>query len=45
MPEVVVGHPFVLNLDSRLKTAGMTDFNAYFQVNDKPVLKEPMTIL
>jgi hypothetical protein len=27
MPEVLVGHPFVLNLDSRLKTAGMTTFD------------------
>jgi len=25
MPEVVVGHPCDLNLDSRLQTAGMTD--------------------
>ena len=26
MPEVVVGHPCGLNLDSRLQTAGMKDF-------------------
>jgi hypothetical protein len=26
MPGVVVGHPFGLNVDSRLQTAGMTDF-------------------
>jgi hypothetical protein len=33
MPEDVVGHPFVLNLDSRLKTAGMTTFGCL--LNDK----------
>jgi hypothetical protein len=33
MPEVLAGHPCVLNVDSRLQTAGMTDFRAYFRVN------------
>jgi len=34
MPVVVVGHPFVLNVDSRLQTAGMTDIGTCFRVND-----------
>ena len=34
MPEVVVGHPCALKVDSRLQTAGMTDFRTYFRVND-----------
>ena len=34
MPEVVVGHPCVMNVDSRLQTAGMTAFGTYFRVND-----------
>ena len=34
MPEVVVGHPFGLNVDSRLQTAGMTEFGSSFRVND-----------
>jgi len=37
MPEVAVGHPCGLNLDSRLQTAGMTDLRTYFRVNDKRV--------
>ena len=34
MPEVAVGHLCGLNLDSRLQTAGMTDFESNFRVND-----------
>ena len=35
MPEVVVGHPCGLNVDSRLKTAVMTHFRTYFRINDE----------
>ena len=35
MPEVVVGHPFGLNVDSRLQTAGMTEFGSSFRGNDE----------
>jgi len=40
MPEVVGGHPCALNLDSRLQTAGMTDFLTYFRVNDELLYPE-----
>ena len=38
MPEVLVGHPCVFNVDSRLQTAGMTYFGTNFRVNDRKML-------
>jgi hypothetical protein len=36
-PKVVIGHPFVLKMDSRQQTAGMTDLGTYFLFNDNKI--------